>query len=887
MRRVPSLILSNPLGADDAQEVGLEPREFRVGEVITVSDYVFATLIRTGYGIPYGVVEDILLKGNGSPTASTGIDGQWYLDLLNEVLWGPKVGGYWPSDPIRPDRGVQQLRLTEDYRLIVTYSTGTEVDLGNIRGPAGPAPVPATATQQGVLRLAGDFGGTADNPTVPGLADKIPLEQKGAASGVASLGGDGKVPIAQLPAGSASGVATLGADGKLPAAQLPDLAVTQFLGSTNSQTAMLAKVGQRGDWTVRTDLGTTWIVTAEPSNVIGSWTQLSYPAAPVTTVAGKAGAVTLVSADITDATAAATANMLAKRDGNGRMAVAAGAAAGDAANVGQLATFGRDRGTGTTLPTTDLRRGDTYTHTALGFHVYEGSRWIRPDAPSGTMEGTAVYAYGHSYVASDFFGQGPQQRYINRAAARLNFQAINRAASGWRMMDTALDAIGSRYPGRTWAPGTKGVVVLDCTLNDASSQGTAAAALAGYRHALRAFANFVSCETVIDSSAAGWTVNGAESTNLSSDYYGGSNRSITTGATTTWSRTFTGTEITVGMFGIATAAGEFDILIDGTVRATVNCAAQCTASTVSGITRDYVPLTVRISGLTNASHTLLIRPKNGVAATGLGPFLDWVGFRSATPPRIVVVKCVPVPDTSKDAAIAAYNAIIDEVAAEFPNMVVVDPSVGWNRATMIGSDGVHLSAAGNAHLAAVLTRALDGLPHEAGSTSVGVAAPVGSWVTLWDPGPATNLIFNADAARWYSLVSSWLPGGSVLHNNGDGTASPATAATPMIPVPAGMGAEVEFYSPLVTFGTTSTPHLRLRGKGVTLESTAPSLGANMAIWLPVRLRGSVRGNADGSPVPIHVELRNGGTDACYVRGPAWQPGFGEGPGPQIRYRITP
>lgn len=186
--------------------------------------------------------------------------------------------------------------------------------------------------------------------------------------------------------GAPGGVASLDAGGKLPAAQLPDLAVTQFLGSTASQAAMLALVGQRGDWTVRTDLGTTWIVTAEPSNVIGSWTQLSYPAAPVTTVAGKAGAVTLVSADISDATAAATANMVARRDAAGRLAVAAGDAAGDAANVGQLTSFGRDRGSGTTLPSTDLRRGDVYHHSAWAcLLIYNGGGW-RQTHPGGVAD---------------------------------------------------------------------------------------------------------------------------------------------------------------------------------------------------------------------------------------------------------------------------------------------------------------------------------------------------------------------------------------------------------------------------------------------------------------------------------------------------------------------
>ena len=60
----------------------------------------------------------------------------------------------------------------------------------------------------------------------------IPTTEKGAANGVATLGADGKVPSAQLPAmdyvptsekGAANGVATLGADRKIPAEQLPTM----------------------------------------------------------------------------------------------------------------------------------------------------------------------------------------------------------------------------------------------------------------------------------------------------------------------------------------------------------------------------------------------------------------------------------------------------------------------------------------------------------------------------------------------------------------------------------------------------------------------------------------------------------------------------------------
>lgn len=109
------------------------------------------------------------------------------------------------------------------------------------------------------------------------------------------------VANAALPAsqkGAANGVASLDAQSKLLASQLPAIALVEYLGAAANQAAMLALVGQSGDWTVRTDLGTTWVITGSNPAQLASWTQLSYPTAPVTSVAGRAGVVVLAKADV-------------------------------------------------------------------------------------------------------------------------------------------------------------------------------------------------------------------------------------------------------------------------------------------------------------------------------------------------------------------------------------------------------------------------------------------------------------------------------------------------------------------------------------------------------------------------------------------------------------
>lgn len=88
--------------------------------------------------------------------------------------------------------------------------------------------------------------------------------------------------------------------GKLRADLAPDIAISDFKGEVGSQAAMLAVVGQNGDYVIRTDTNTMWTVVREPSNVLANWVQWRTPASPVQSVAGKTGAVTLTSWDLTD-----------------------------------------------------------------------------------------------------------------------------------------------------------------------------------------------------------------------------------------------------------------------------------------------------------------------------------------------------------------------------------------------------------------------------------------------------------------------------------------------------------------------------------------------------------------------------------------------------------
>jgi hypothetical protein len=102
---------------------------------------------------------------------------------------------------------------------------------------------------------------------------------------------------ATLTAGSANGVATLDSGGKVPSGQLPAIAITDTFVVV-SQSAMLALTAETGDVAVRTDLNKSFILTASPASTLANWQELLTPTDAVTSVAGRTGAVTLSTSDI-------------------------------------------------------------------------------------------------------------------------------------------------------------------------------------------------------------------------------------------------------------------------------------------------------------------------------------------------------------------------------------------------------------------------------------------------------------------------------------------------------------------------------------------------------------------------------------------------------------
>lgn len=88
----------------------------------------------------------------------------------------------------------------------------------------------------------------------------------------------------------------LGADGKIPNDRIPNIAISEFLGSVANEAARLALRGERGDWCIQEDTNKTYIITATGTDQgaeDGDWKLVATPTAPVASVNGQTGVVSL------------------------------------------------------------------------------------------------------------------------------------------------------------------------------------------------------------------------------------------------------------------------------------------------------------------------------------------------------------------------------------------------------------------------------------------------------------------------------------------------------------------------------------------------------------------------------------------------------------------
>ncbi len=196
-------------------------------------------------------------------------------------------------------------------------STGSQTGAGTVNEAAKAAELknPQDITLAGDASGAGTFNGKqaleiavtlAASGVTPGSYTKVTVDAKGRVTAAANLSAGDITGLlgtaATKDTGTASGnVPVLDSDGKLSTSVLPALSVMDIYTVT-SQVAMLALDCERGDIASRTDLNKTLILSGDSPSLLGNWKELLTPTAPVTSVNGKTGTVSLTTSDISEGT---------------------------------------------------------------------------------------------------------------------------------------------------------------------------------------------------------------------------------------------------------------------------------------------------------------------------------------------------------------------------------------------------------------------------------------------------------------------------------------------------------------------------------------------------------------------------------------------------------
>ena len=251
---------------------------------------------------------------NGSATSAIPAFGSGaFVDLTSaQAINGTKTFGSSPIIPTPPQSDNSTAAASTAFVKSLNYLQGNQ----NV-SVTGDATGSGNTTINLTLAATGVSAGTYTKVTIDAKGRATGATNMTSADVVASLG---FTPINNATIGAANGVAGLGSDGKVPLAQLPSSTiggmnyVSTWDASANSPAIPAAETGNKGNYYTVSVNGSTsidgiaewkvgdWIVS---NGVV--WDKIDNTES-VTTVAGRTGAIVLVAADIGGLGALATAN---------------------------------------------------------------------------------------------------------------------------------------------------------------------------------------------------------------------------------------------------------------------------------------------------------------------------------------------------------------------------------------------------------------------------------------------------------------------------------------------------------------------------------------------------------------------------------------------------
>jgi hypothetical protein len=172
-----------------------------------------------------------------------------------------------------------------------TWSAGTQVNLASEVTGQLPIATGVSGLGTGIASALAVNIGSAGAPVLFGGAAGTPSSL--------TLTNAGGLPIAGVTGLSTSLAAKADlVGGVIPTSQIPSVALVEFLGAVASQAAMLALRGQPGDWAIRTDRATEWVIVANNGATLSDWYELPTGIAPVGSVNGQTGSVVIGTGDV-------------------------------------------------------------------------------------------------------------------------------------------------------------------------------------------------------------------------------------------------------------------------------------------------------------------------------------------------------------------------------------------------------------------------------------------------------------------------------------------------------------------------------------------------------------------------------------------------------------
>lgn len=260
-----------------------------------------------GYAILGSLDSTDDLPGTGVTGTAYEVDGSYYYWDSDSSTWAELLSagivGYRLDELADSGEGALLAITRDEYgrvsgtRVATITGTAGEINVANGSAAAGLptislADLPNSGTGTAVYKTTRDAKGRTSGQVEATTTD-LP---EGSNLYYTDARADARIAAQK---GQPNGLATLGADSKIPSAQLPALAITETF-VVASQAAQLALTAQEGDVAVRTDQSKNYIHNGGTTGTMSDWTELLTPAAPVQSVNGKTGNVTLVTDDIAE-----------------------------------------------------------------------------------------------------------------------------------------------------------------------------------------------------------------------------------------------------------------------------------------------------------------------------------------------------------------------------------------------------------------------------------------------------------------------------------------------------------------------------------------------------------------------------------------------------------